>query len=89
VFDKDIPTEPLPPSLQNEDNVAVKFKFNEVRIGSMTRARVKLLKQQMNLLYKLQILGDSLSSSRVITSLFIPNLSLFTIVDTLVGFRAS
>ncbi|KAK1684760.1 hypothetical protein QYE76_045608 [Lolium multiflorum] len=29
--DEDIPTEPLPPSLQDEDDIVVKFKFNEVR----------------------------------------------------------
>ena len=42
--DEDIPTEPLPPSLQDEDDVAMKLKSNEVRIGPMTRARAKLLK---------------------------------------------
>ncbi|KAK1664967.1 hypothetical protein QYE76_053126 [Lolium multiflorum] len=47
--DEDIPaTRPLPPSLQDEDD-AVKLKSNEVRIGPMTRARAKLLKQQVNL----------------------------------------
>ncbi|KAK1605030.1 hypothetical protein QYE76_028703 [Lolium multiflorum] len=44
--DEDIPTTILPPSLQDEDNDAVKLKSNEVRIGTMTRARAKLLKQQ-------------------------------------------
>ena len=47
--DEDIPTTPLPPSLQDEDDAAVKLKSNEVRIGPMTRARAKLLKQQVNL----------------------------------------
>ncbi len=47
--DEDIPTTPLPPSLQNEDEPAVKLKSNEVRIGPITRARAKLLKQQVNL----------------------------------------
>jgi hypothetical protein len=46
--DEDIPTSLLPPSLQDEDE-AVKLKSNEVRIGPMTRARAKLLKQQVNL----------------------------------------
>ena len=49
VSDEDIPTKLLPPSLQDEDDVAVKLKSNEVRIGPMTRARAKLLKQQVNL----------------------------------------
>ena len=48
-YDEDIPTTPLPPSLQDEDDAAVKLKSNEVRIGPMTRARAKLLKQQVNL----------------------------------------
>jgi hypothetical protein len=47
--DEDIPTETLPPSLQDEDDAAVKLKSNEVRIGPITRARAKLLKQQVNL----------------------------------------
>ncbi|KAK1646021.1 hypothetical protein QYE76_063826 [Lolium multiflorum] len=47
--DEDIPTTLPPPSLPNEDKPAVKLKFNEVRIGPITRARVKLLKQQVNL----------------------------------------
>ena len=48
--DEDIPTTTLlPPSLQDEDDAAVKLKSNEVRIGPMTRARAKLLKQQVNL----------------------------------------
>ncbi|KAK1664690.1 hypothetical protein QYE76_052849 [Lolium multiflorum] len=47
--DEDIPTSLLPPSLQAEDDPAVKLKSNEVRIGPMTRARAKLLKQQVNL----------------------------------------
>ncbi|KAK1698507.1 hypothetical protein QYE76_015204 [Lolium multiflorum] len=47
--DEDIPTSLLPPSLPTEDEPAVKLKSNEVRIGPMTRARAKLLKQQVNL----------------------------------------
>ncbi|KAK1691731.1 hypothetical protein QYE76_008428 [Lolium multiflorum] len=47
--DEDIPTSLLPPSLANEDEPAVKLKSNEVRIGPITRARAKLLKQQVNL----------------------------------------
>jgi hypothetical protein len=43
--DEDIPTELLPPSLQDEDNVAAKLKSDEVRIGPITRARAKLLKE--------------------------------------------
>jgi hypothetical protein len=35
--------------LINEDEPAVKLKSNEVRIGPITRARAKLLKQQVNL----------------------------------------
>ncbi|KAK1679737.1 hypothetical protein QYE76_040585 [Lolium multiflorum] len=44
--DEDIPTSLLPPSLQVEDEATVKLKSNEVRIGPITRARAKLLKQQ-------------------------------------------
>ncbi|KAK1618698.1 hypothetical protein QYE76_024215 [Lolium multiflorum] len=47
--DEDIPTSLLPPSLPTEDEPAVKLKSNEVRIGPITRARAKLLKQQVNL----------------------------------------
>ncbi|KAK1629058.1 hypothetical protein QYE76_003373 [Lolium multiflorum] len=47
--DEDIPTSLLPPSLPTEDEPAVKLKSNEVGIGPMTRARAKLLKQQVNL----------------------------------------
>ena len=47
--DEDIPTSLLPPSLPTEDEPAVKLKSNEVRIGPITRARPKLLKQQVNL----------------------------------------
>src|SRR5215203_1325203 len=47
--DEDIPTSLLPSSLPTEDEPAVKLKSNEVRIGPMTRARAKLLKQQVNL----------------------------------------
>jgi hypothetical protein len=43
-IDEDIPTTQLPPSLQDEDETAVKLKSNEVMIGPMTRARAKLLK---------------------------------------------
>ncbi|KAK1668925.1 hypothetical protein QYE76_057084 [Lolium multiflorum] len=46
--DEDIPTSLLPPSLANEDEPAVKLKSNEVRIGPITRARAKLLKQQVS-----------------------------------------
>ncbi|KAK1620798.1 hypothetical protein QYE76_026315 [Lolium multiflorum] len=46
--DEDIPTTPLPPSMINEDEPAVKLKSNEVRIGPITRARAKLLKQQVS-----------------------------------------
>jgi len=49
LFDEDIPTSLLPPPLPIEDEPAVKLKSNEVRIGPMTRARAKLLKQQVNL----------------------------------------
>jgi hypothetical protein len=49
LLDEDIPTTLLPPSLQDEDDAAVKLKSNDVRIGPMTRARAKLLKQQVNL----------------------------------------
>ncbi|KAK1680866.1 hypothetical protein QYE76_041714 [Lolium multiflorum] len=45
--DGDIPTTLLPPSLQDEDEAAVKLKSNEVRIGPITRARTKLLKQKI------------------------------------------
>ncbi|KAK1692643.1 hypothetical protein QYE76_009340 [Lolium multiflorum] len=47
--DEDISTTLLPPSLQDEYDAVVKLKSNEVRIGPMTRARAKLLKQQVNL----------------------------------------
>ncbi|KAK1660845.1 hypothetical protein QYE76_049004 [Lolium multiflorum] len=59
--DEDIPTELLPPSLQDEDGAAVKLKSNKVRIGSMTRARAKLLKQQVNL-----FLSDTLNDENFI-----------------------
>ena len=45
--DEDIPTEPPPP--YEDPHVAAKDKSNEVRIGPMTRARAKLLEQQVNL----------------------------------------
>jgi hypothetical protein len=54
-IDEDIPTELLPPSLQDEDDVVVKLKFNEVRIEHITKARAKLLKQQVN-----SLLNDTL-----------------------------
>ena len=43
--DEDIPS-PLPSF--PDDDVAVQEKANEVRIGPMTRARAKLLEQQVN-----------------------------------------
>jgi hypothetical protein len=43
--DEDIPTTLLPMSLQDKDEADVKLKSNEVRIGPITRARAKLLKQ--------------------------------------------
>ncbi|KAK1610171.1 hypothetical protein QYE76_033844 [Lolium multiflorum] len=48
IHDEDIPTSLLPPSLPTEDEPAVKLKSNEVRIGPITRARAKLLKQQVS-----------------------------------------
>ena len=44
--DEDIPTDLLSPPSHDEQ---VKDKSNEVRIGPMTRARAKLLEQQVNL----------------------------------------
>jgi hypothetical protein len=55
--DEDISTKLLPPSLQDEDDVAVKLKPNEVRIG----ARAKLLKQQVN-----SLLNDTLIDERTL-----------------------
>jgi hypothetical protein len=52
LFDEDISTGLLPSSLQDKDDVAVKFKFNEFMIGLITRARTKLLKQKVNSLRK-------------------------------------
>jgi hypothetical protein len=49
ISDEDIPAKLLPPSLQDKDDVVVKLKSNEGRIGPMTRACAKLLKQQVNL----------------------------------------
>jgi hypothetical protein len=46
--DEDIPTSLPPLSLPTEHEPAVKLKSNEVRIGPITRARAKLLKQQVN-----------------------------------------
>ncbi|KAK1617099.1 hypothetical protein QYE76_022616 [Lolium multiflorum] len=40
-IDEDIPTSLLPPSLIDENEPAVKLKSNEVRIGPITRARMK------------------------------------------------
>jgi hypothetical protein len=63
MYDEDIPTELLPPSLQHEDDAAVKLKSNEVRIGPMTRARANLLKQRVNL-----FLNDTLIDENFILS---------------------
>ena len=57
--DEDIPTSLLPPSLQVEDDPAVKLKSNEVRIGPMTQARAKLLKQQVNLFRNDTLIDES------------------------------
>jgi hypothetical protein len=62
-IDEDIPTKPLPPSLQDEEDVAVKLKSNEVRIGPKTRVRAKLLKQHVNL-----FLNDTLIDENFILS---------------------
>ena len=59
--DEDIPTKLLPPSLQDEQDVAVKLKSYEVRIGPITRARAKLLKQQVN-----SLLNDTLIDANFI-----------------------
>jgi hypothetical protein len=67
--DEDIPTELLPSSLQDEDDVAVKLKPNEVRTRPITRARAKLLKQLVN-----SLLNDTLIDKNFIL------LSLFTYV---------
>jgi hypothetical protein len=46
--DEDIPiTPPLSPTPFDDEDVAVK-KSNEIRIGPITRARTKLLEQQVN-----------------------------------------
>ncbi|KAK1680937.1 hypothetical protein QYE76_041785 [Lolium multiflorum] len=44
--DEDIPTSLLPPSLPFEDDPGVKLKSNEVRIGPITRARMKRSKHR-------------------------------------------
>jgi hypothetical protein len=62
-LDEDIPTTLLPPSLQDEDDAVVKLKSKEVRIGPITRARAKLLKQQVNL-----FLSDTLIDENFILS---------------------
>jgi hypothetical protein len=46
--DEDIPTELLPPSLHDDEDVILKIKSNYVTIGPITKARAKLLKQQVN-----------------------------------------
>jgi hypothetical protein len=58
--DEDIHAKRLPPSLQDEDDVAVKLKSNEVRIGHITRARAKLLKQQGNSLMNDTLIDENL-----------------------------
>ncbi|KAK1653152.1 hypothetical protein QYE76_070957 [Lolium multiflorum] len=55
----DIPTSLLPLSLQAEDEPAVKLKSNEGRIGPITRARAKLLKQQVNLFLNDTLIDES------------------------------
>uniref|UniRef100_A0ACD5U7U5 Uncharacterized protein n=1 Tax=Avena sativa TaxID=4498 RepID=A0ACD5U7U5_AVESA len=50
---------PLPLSPNDDDDVAAQDKSNEIRIGPMTRARAKLLGQQVNsLLIESDILID-------------------------------
>jgi hypothetical protein len=48
--DEDIPS-PLLFSPKDDDDVAAQDKPNEIRIGPMTRARAKLLGQQVNSLF--------------------------------------
>ena len=43
--DEDIPTDLLSPTSDEDVDVAAKDKSDEIRIGPMTRARVKLLNQ--------------------------------------------
>ena len=50
IFDEDIPTNLLSPTSDEDVDVAAKDKTDEIRIGPMTRARAKLLNQQVNLL---------------------------------------
>jgi hypothetical protein len=45
--------------LQKEDDATVKLKSNEVRIGPMTRARAKLLKQQVNLFLRDTLIDEN------------------------------
>ena len=45
--------------MQDEDDVAVKLKSNEVRIGPITRARAKLLKQQVNSLLNNTLIDEN------------------------------
>ena len=50
VCDKDIPTiTPSPITIEDAPIPAKKIQSNEIRIGPMTRARAKLLEQQVNL----------------------------------------
>ena len=46
--DEDIPTDLLSPTSDEDVDVAAKDKSDEIRIGPMTRARAKLLNQQVN-----------------------------------------
>src|SRR3954471_1298311 len=56
--DEDI-SSPLPLSPNDDDDVVAQDKSNEIRIGPMTRARAKLLGQQVNsLLIESDILID-------------------------------
>jgi hypothetical protein len=57
--DEDIPTGLLPLSLQDKDDVAVKLKSNEIRIEPITRARAKLLKEQVNSLLNGILIGEN------------------------------
>ena len=45
---EDIPTNLLSPTSDEDVAVATKDKTDEIRIGPMTRARAKLLNQQVN-----------------------------------------
>ena len=46
--DEDIPTDLYSPFPSDDIDVAANNKSNEIRIGPMTRARAKLLNQQVN-----------------------------------------